>query len=70
MQWVEIEEEVAEEKKDQTGVDPAKFAASLKSDDAFSDTQSLKVTSRSSSDTLEKSSDGEDDEGSDSSETV
>lgn len=51
MQW--IEEEIVEEAKEGAGVDPAKFAASLKSDDdAMSDAGSLGATSRTDSNSL------------------
>jgi hypothetical protein len=55
MQWVE--EEVVEEVKEGAGVDPAKFAASLKSDDdAASESSTVKSSSRASSDSLESDS--------------
>jgi hypothetical protein len=51
MQW--IEEEVVEETKEGSGVDPDKFAASLKSDDdATSGTSSLDSSSPNSSDSF------------------
>lgn len=56
LQW--IEEEIVEDTKEGTGVDPAKFAASLKSDDdAMSNTGSLNATSKTDSDSLDSISD-------------